>query len=300
MTDKQLYKKTFDTVIASGMKPVEVDEMKKGNRKIRGLKGKSAVAVITICVLLSGGGMVYAYTNGIFDMLKQKHATLFEEQEKERAETVKFMESEPGENGEVYKGETIFEEALYYGHVEQVEMYINESGSHDYRRVKKLSTKELEGAYYNEDYTQMTIQGVKYYVMPQSKDLDEGEDSPFTVWVFSEENWLDRSTLMAEETKLFVIEYVVKPIIESRVAIYNNDENCSFKRNLTEEECANAQVSLYGTYVKLGEDIYVVTGIGQEEDIYLWPTQGYQGAVPVDEATLNTTTFFSVDEWMEQ
>ena len=66
---------------------------------------------------------------------------------------------------------------------------------------------------------------------------------------------------------------------------------------MTEEECANAQVSLRGDYVKLGEDIYVVTGI---EDIYLWPIQGYQGNIPVDEATLNAESFFSIDEWMEK
>ena len=33
MTDKELYKKTFDAVISNGMKSVEVDEIKKRNRK---------------------------------------------------------------------------------------------------------------------------------------------------------------------------------------------------------------------------------------------------------------------------
>lgn len=302
MTDKQLYKKTFDTVISSGMKPVEVDEIKKGNQRIRGLKSKSAVAVITICVLLGGGGIAYAYTNGIFDMLKQNYTTLFKEQEKEEQENLIVMETEPIETEEDYEGGNVFDEALYYGYVEQVEMYINELGVHDYRRVKKLSKEELEGSYYNDDYTEITIQGVKYHTMLQSKELDEEEeleDSPLKVWVFSEESWLDRSSVMAEEVKTSVIEGVVKPIMSGRVAIHNNDATRSFERNLTEEECANAQVCLYGHYVKLGEDIYVVNGMGQEDGIRLQPTQGYQGDAPVDETTLNALIFFSIDEWME-
>ncbi len=298
MTDKELYKKTFDTVISNGMKSVEVDEIKKRNRKSKGLKNKSAVAVLIICVLLGGGGVAYAYTNGIFDLLKQKHTAHFEKQEEENA--MLYMQVEPDEKEEPFKGGNVFENALYYGYVEQVEMYINESGFHDYRSVRKISEEDLEGAYYNEDYTEMTIQGVKYHTMLQSKVFDEEEESEdfhLKVWVFSEESWSARSSLMAEEEKIGVIEWVVKPIMNGRAAIYNNDENNSFERNLTEEECANAQVSLRGDYVKLGEDIYVVTGI---EDIYLWPIQGYQGNIPVDEVTLNAESFFSIDEWMEK
>lgn len=305
MTDKQLYKKTFDTVISSGMKSVEVDDMIKSNRKAGRFKCKAAVAAITVCILLSSG-VAYAYTNGIFDMLQQKYTDIFKEKEKEMAEEAKSVETEPVEpGGEALEGGAVFDDALSHGYVEQVEMYINELGFHDYRRVKKLSKEELEGAYYNRDYTELTIQGVVYHVMLQSKEFEDEEvleNEPLKVWIFSEENWSDRSRMMAEEAKGGVIEEVVKPIMNGRAALYNNDENRSFERELTQEECANAQVSLVGTYVKLGEDIYVVTGSGLLDggEICLFPAQGYQGDAPVDEATLNAETFFFIDEWLEK
>lgn len=70
MTNKERYKKTFDALVSSEYTALEVDEMKKDNKKGR---NNVVAAALLIAVLIGTGGVAYAASKyyGLLDFTKQ-------------------------------------------------------------------------------------------------------------------------------------------------------------------------------------------------------------------------------------
>ncbi|MBR1599713.1 MAG: hypothetical protein IJ661_12495 [Lachnospiraceae bacterium] len=73
MTNREKYKKTFDSLVSSEYIALEVDEMKKKHENKRG-RNNVAAAALLIAVLVGTGGMAYAASKyyGLLDFTKQR------------------------------------------------------------------------------------------------------------------------------------------------------------------------------------------------------------------------------------
>lgn len=149
---------------------------------------------------------------------------------------------------------------------------------------------------------EITIDGETYHLeMSYMQKEDEPKDQ-CVLWAFPLSNWEQRSEIFARETMLSTKERKVKPLVEGKVEVYDNINDELIPDAISQEDLQNAEVDLYGNFLRVNGTYYVFNGIYDEDDesgLILRPWEGYQGNLACDSDGYEGRTYYSIEEWME-
>lgn len=200
-----------------------------------------------------------------------------------------------------------YEEALKAGYVYQYEMYLDDNYMHRYRYIGEFSDSELEEALFEDEYSVLNIRGNRFYIQwgypGQFKEADsylpELNDKTLILRLFSDENWMERSEILAKEQYAYIKNNIALPLYEEGTVLCSSFDN-SIVRRFSDDEIQKALISENGVFVMFDDEIYVINRNLTDPDIpeiLLRSQKDYAG----DAASLNPEEyrFFSIDEWME-
>ena len=179
---------------------------------------------------------------------------------------------------------------------------MDEEDYHTYERMGIFDEEDLKNSIFNDDYTEITIDGETYHL---EKSYMQKEDEPkdqCVLWAFPMSNWEQRAEIFARETMLWTQKDTVIPLVEGKVKVYDNINDELIPDAISQEDLKNAEVDLYGDFLRVNGTYYVFDGIYDEDDesgLIFRPVEGYQGDLAYDPDGYEGRTYYSIEEWME-
>lgn len=310
MSDKDFYKNAMDKIALHTMEEIDTKQIRQKKKNMHARHRKMAAAVAL--VILITGGTVYAAKIGIFDAIFQNTKQLYNQQETEVILTTEeehiYAVDEDGnymilnDDGTPFDIKAAYTEARDKGYIYPYQICLDEEDYHTYERMGIFDEEDLKNSIFNDDYTEITIDGETYHL---EKSYMQKEDEPkdqCVLWAFPMSNWEQRAEIFARETMLWTKKDMVIPLVEGKVKVYDNMNDELIPDAISQEDLENAEVDLYGDFLRVNGTYYVFNGIYDEADesgLILRPVEGYQGDLAYDPDGYEGRTYYSIEEWME-
>ena len=211
MSDKDFYKNAMDKIALHTMEEIDTKQIRQKKKNMHARHRKMAAAVAL--VILITGGTVYAAKIGIFDAIFQNTKQLYNQQETEVILTTEeehiYAVDEDGnymilnDDGTPFDIKAAYTEARDKGYIYPYQICLDEEDYHTYERTGIFDEEDLKNSIFNDDYTEITIDGETYHL---EKSYMQKEDEPkdqCVLWAFPMSNWEQRAEIFARETMLW-------------------------------------------------------------------------------------------------
>lgn len=192
MSDKDFYKNAMDKIALHTMEEIDTKQIRQKKKNMHARHRKMAAAVAL--VILITGGTVYAAKIGIFDAIFQNTKQLYNQQETEVILTTEeehiYAVDEDGnymilnDDGTPFDIKAAYTEARDKGYIYPYQICLDEEDYHTYERMGIFDEEDLKNSIFNDDYTEITIDGETYHL---EKSYMQKEDEPkdqCVLWAF--------------------------------------------------------------------------------------------------------------------
>lgn len=309
MSDKDFYKNAMDKIALHTMEEIDTKQIRQKKKNMHARHRKMAAAAVALVVLITGG-TVYAAKIGIFDAIFQNTKQLHNQQETEVILTTEeehiYAVDEDGnylmlnDDGTPFDIKAAYTEARDKGHIYPYRICLNEEDYHTYERTGIFDEEDLKNSMFNDDYTEITIDGETYHLEMSYKQQEDEPKDQCVLWAFPMNNWEQRSEIFAKETMLWTKKGTVIPLVEGKFKVYDNINDELIPDAISQADLQNAEVDLYGYFLRVNGTYYVFCrrdNENGEEELILRPTEGYPGDLNVEEC--ENATYYSIEEWLE-
>ena len=231
MSDKDFYKNAMDKIALHTMEEIDTKQIRQKKKNMHARHRKMAAAAVALVVLITGG-TVYAAKIGIFDAIFQNTKQLHNQQETEVILTTEeehiYAVDEDGnylmlnDDGTPFDIKAAYTEARDKGHIYPYQICLNEEDYHTYERTGIFDEEDLKNSMFNDDYTEITIDGETYHLEMSYKQQEDEPKDQCVLWAFPMNNWEQRSEIFAKETMLWTKKGTVIPLVEGKFKVYDN------------------------------------------------------------------------------
>ena len=167
MSEKDFYKNAMDKIALHTMEEIDTKQIRQKKKNMYARHRKMAAAVAL--VILITGGTVYAAKIGIFDAIFQNTKQLYNQQETEVILTTEeehiYAVDEDGnymilnDDGTPFDIKAAYTEARDKGYIYPYQICLDEEDYHTYERTGIFDEEDLKNSIFNDDYTEITIDG---------------------------------------------------------------------------------------------------------------------------------------------